>query len=162
LVHRLDRETSGVTVFGKHPKATARLAAAFREGRAKKEYRAVTSPGLPEAGLIDLPLSKDPSRPGRFRASARANGVSAVTRYLRLYDSAEVSVVALYPETGRTHQLRAHLAALGHPILGDTLYGGREGGRCLLHAHRLEIDGWTVEAPVPDDVARWFSSALKA
>lgn len=156
LVHRLDRETSGVTVFGKHAKATSRLAAAFREGRAKKEYLAVTAPGLPASGTIDLPLSKDPSRPGRFRASAKANGVPALTHYERLHDGSEVSVVALFPQTGRTHQLRAHLAALGHPILGDTLYGGKEGGRCLLHARRLEIEGWSVEAPVPDDLAVWL------
>jgi 23S rRNA pseudouridine1911/1915/1917 synthase len=152
LVHRLDRETSGVTIFGKVPKATARLAAAFREGRAEKEYLAVTRGGLPAEGVIDLPLSKDPSRPGRWRASRRANGVPALTHFTRLKDGA-FSVVALFPKTGRTHQLRAHLAALGFPIVGDRLYGGPEGPRCLLHARVLRLDGLRLEAPVPADLA---------
>lgn len=150
LVHRLDRETSGVTVFGKHPAATAALAEAFREGRAQKEYRAVTAPGLPQEGRIALPLSRDPSRPGRWRASAKANGVPAVTRFARLADG-PTPVVALFPETGRTHQLRAHLAGIGHPIVGDSLYGGPPGPRCLLHALRLTIAGRTWEAPLPAD-----------
>jgi 23S rRNA pseudouridine1911/1915/1917 synthase len=158
LVHRLDRETSGVTIFGKHAQATSRLAAAFREGLAKKEYLAVTRPGLPPSGTIDLPLSKDPSRPGRWRASRSANGIDALTHYTRLSDG-EVSVVALFPQTGRTHQLRAHLCGIGHPIVGDTLYGGDEGPRCLLHARRLVIDGVTFEAPVPADLAKYLAHA---
>lgn len=153
LVHRLDKETSGVTVFGKHPDATARLAAAFREGRAEKEYLAVTATGLPAEGVIDLPLSRDPARPGRWRASRAANGVPALTHYRRLADDGRVAVVALFPKTGRTHQLRAHLAALGFPIVGDRLYGGPEGPRCLLHARVLTVDGWRVEAPLPADLA---------
>ncbi len=152
LVHRLDRETSGVTVFGKHAEATARLAAAFREGRAEKEYLSLTAAGLPAEGTIDLPLSKDPSRPGRWRASRAANGVPARTRF-EARAAGAVSVVALFPETGRTHQLRAHLAALGFPIVGDRLYGGPPGPRCLLHARVLTVDGWRVEAPVPADLA---------
>jgi len=151
LVHRLDRETSGVTVFGKGPAATRLLAAEFREGRAAKQYLAATSPGLPEEGTIRLPLSRDPSRPGRWRATDLANGLSAETRWRRLFD-AEVSGVALFPRTGRTHQLRAHLAALGHPIVGDGLYGGPPGPRCLLHARRLEVLGRTLEAPVPAEL----------
>ncbi len=150
LVHRLDRETSGVTVFGKDARATSRLAAAFREGRAKKEYLAVTTAGLPERGTIDLPLSRDPSRKGRWRATRSANGLEALTHYVRTGAGA-FSLVALFPQTGRTHQLRAHLAALGHPIVGDELYGGAPGPRCLLHARRLELEGLTMEAPVPAD-----------
>lgn len=152
LVHRLDRETSGVTVFGKHPAATSRLAAAFREGRARKLYLAVVAPGLQPEGTISLKLSKDPSRPGRWRASASANGLAASTDY-RVVAEGAVCLVALAPHTGRTHQLRAHLTALGYPIVGDRLYGGPVGPRCLLHARRLTIDGLVVEAPVPADVA---------
>ena len=152
LVHRLDRETSGVTVFGKSPLATSRLAAEFREGRAVKQYLAATAPGLPAEGTIRLPLSRDPSRPGRWRASAQANGLAAETRWRRLFD-AEVSGVALFPHTGRTHQLRAHLAALGHPIVGDALYEGPPGPRCLLHARRLTVLGRVLEAPLPADFA---------
>jgi len=170
LVHRLDRETSGVTIFGKTAAATTALAAAFREGAAHKRYLAVTGPGLPAAGVIDLPLSKDPSRPGRYRATRTANGVPALTRYERLSDG-PFCVVALCPQTGRTHQLRAHLSALGCPIAGDVRYGGPASldglaaGRCLLHAERLSLPhprmGHRAEyvSPVPDDLARFLDQA---
>ncbi|MFY2556622.1 RluA family pseudouridine synthase [Corallococcus terminator] len=171
LVHRLDRETSGVTVFGKTPQATSALAEEFREGRARKRYVAATGPGLPESGTVDLPLSKDPSRPGRWRATRAANGVPALTHFRTLYAGPEFCVVELLPQTGRTHQLRAHLTALGAPILGDSRYGGapRAGGveaaRCLLHAHALELahprtgEPLRVEAPVPEDLLRFFTLA---
>ncbi len=160
LVHRLDRETSGVTVFGKHPRATARLAAQFREGSARKRYLAITGPGLPEKGTITLPLSKDPSRPGRWRASEKANGISAHTDFERLFANENFCVVSLTPLTGRTHQLRAHLSGIGLPILGDTLYGGgNTASRCLLHAQQLVIDGKTLEAPLPNDLRGYFEHA---
>lgn len=171
LVHRLDRETSGVTVFGKTPQATSALAAEFREGRARKRYVAATAPGLPESGTVDLPLSKDPSRPGRWRATRAANGVPALTHFRTLYAGPEFCVVELLPQTGRTHQLRAHLTALGAPILGDSRYGGAaraagvEAGRCLLHAQALELAHpatgapLRVEALVPEDLLRFFTLA---
>lgn len=171
LVHRLDRETSGVTVFGKVARATSALAAEFREGRARKRYVAATGPGVPASGTVDLPLSKDPSRPGRWRATRAANGVPALTHFRTLYSGAEFCVVELLPQTGRTHQLRAHLTALGAPILGDSRYGGaaKAGGvdvaRCLLHAQALELahpstgKPLRVEAPVPEDLLRFFTLA---
>lgn len=157
LVHRLDKDTSGVVVFGKTPAATSALAAAFRGGQARKRYLAATGPGLLASGVMELPLSKDPTRPGRWRATARANGVSASTRYERLYGG-DYCLVALFPETGRTHQLRAHLASEGHPILGDRLYGGGGAARCLLHAQGLEVLGRRFEAPLPDDLAALFEA----
>lgn len=157
LVHRLDRETSGVTVFGKTPEATRALAEEFREGRAQKRYLAITGPGLPERGEIDLPLSKDSSRPGRWRASKTHQGIDAFTRFARLSTNAEYSVVELFPRTGRTHQLRAHLAGIGFPIRGDKLYGGSPGTRCLLHAQRLEVLGKTFEATLPADLLPFLS-----
>jgi 23S rRNA pseudouridine1911/1915/1917 synthase len=158
LVHRLDKETSGVTLFGKTSEATSAYAAAFRERGAKKRYLAVTGPGLPSRGRIDLPLSRDPSRPGRWRATKKANGLEAVTEYERL-SSGETCLVALFPLTGRTHQLRAHLAGIGFPIVGDRLYGGAEGARCLLHAQGLIVLGKLFEAPLPDDLAASFQRA---
>ena len=172
LVHRLDRETSGVTVFGKTPEATSALAAEFRDGRARKRYLAVVGPvALAAEGTIDLPLSRDPSRPGRWRATRAANGIPALTLYRVLAAGPDFTLVELLPQTGRTHQLRAHLTALGAPILGDARYGGasRAGGleapRCLLHARTLEVahpdSGRPVcfEAPVPEDLARFLAAA---
>lgn len=167
LVHRLDKDTTGVTIFGKTKLATTRLAAAFREGRAHKTYVAACGASLPERGEIDLKLSKDPSRPGRWRASKTANGVKAETSFVRRGLGDGFAVVDLFPRTGRTHQLRAHLAGIGAPILGDVLYGGerlapRAGGplpsRCLLHAWKLEIDGRVYEAPVPEDLAAYLGA----
>jgi 23S rRNA pseudouridine1911/1915/1917 synthase len=169
LVHRLDRDTTGVTVFGKSKAATSRLAAAFRQGRAAKTYLAVCGPELPERGVIDAPLSRDPSRPGRWRASKRANGLAASSRFERRGVGEGFALVELFPQTGRTHQLRAHLASVGAPIVGDTLYGGapvppRPGAappsRCLLHALRLELDGQVYEAPVPEDLQRYLDAVV--
>jgi 23S rRNA pseudouridine1911/1915/1917 synthase len=170
LVHRLDRETSGVTVFGKNEKTTTRLAKAFREGKAKKRYLAATLPGVPEQALVTLPLSRDPSRPGRWRASSQANGIEATTQLVRLAVTERFALVALFPQTGRTHQLRAHLTALGSPILGDGLYAGAAPAwlserlsptppRCLLHAQALHVDGRLFEASVPGDLGALFSDA---
>jgi 23S rRNA pseudouridine1911/1915/1917 synthase len=170
LVHRLDRETSGVTVFGKSPEAIAALAAEFREGRAQKRYLAATAPLAQAEGEIGLRLSKDPSRPGRYRASRTANGVTAHTRYRRLWGSEAFALVELLPTTGRTHQLRAHLRALDAPILGDVLYGGARAAdgldapRCLLHAQGLALraprgEARRFEAPVPEDLGRFFARA---
>lgn len=171
LVHRLDRETSGVTVFGKHDAATRALSAAFRDGTAKKRYLAACGPGLPPQGRIDLPLSGDPTRPGRWRATRQANGVAALTLFRTLFASDACCLVELLPQTGRTHQLRAHLTALGAPILGDARYGGArtaaglEAPRCLLHAQALALPHprtgapLLLEAPVPDDLAAFFRAA---
>ncbi|MBL9038403.1 MAG: RluA family pseudouridine synthase [Archangium sp.] len=151
LVHRLDRETTGVVLFGKTSYATSHLAEQFREGKVAKRYVAVTAPGI-GSGSIDWPLSKDPSRPGRWRASKQANGIPAMTTYSCEASGPTWALVSLEPETGRTHQLRAHLAALGFPIAGDKLYEGPPGPRCLLHAAELRIDGQRYEAPLPADI----------
>ena len=167
LVHRLDRDTTGVMVFGKSSQATSALAASFRTGTARKQYLAVTAPGLPADGTCTLRLARDRTRPGRWVARPR-DGLEAETRFRRLGATAELAVAALWPLTGRTHQIRAHLAALGAPIAGDRLYGGplRLGGeavgRSLLHAHVLVLPHprtgapLRLQAPLPEDMAPWF------
>jgi 23S rRNA pseudouridine1911/1915/1917 synthase len=171
LVHRLDRYTSGVTLFGKSDGATRSLAGQFRRGEVGKRYLAVVSGEIPPSRLIDLPLSKDPSRIGRWRASRRAHGVPARTRVERLGAAEGFQIAACFPETGRTHQIRAHLAALGAPIAGDTLYGGPStvaglgAPRSLLHAqavsvrHPLTGQPLLVEAPVPEDMRPFLERA---
>ncbi len=169
LVHRLDRDTSGVTVFGKSPAATSALAASFRTGAARKQYLAVTGPGLPPEGICRLRLARDPTRPGRWVARP-GDGLQAETGFRRLGGSLELALAAVWPRTGRTHQIRAHLAALGAPIAGDGLYGGparlqgREIGRSLLHAHLLVLPHprtgapLRLVAPLPADLASWFAA----
>ncbi len=167
LVHRLDRGTTGLTLFGVTAEATRALSLAFRNGRVRKQYLAATGPNLPAHGTISLPLSRDPSRPGRWRASAKAHGVPAVSDFRRLGQVESYALAALWPRTGRQHQLRAHLASLGAPLLGDVLYGGASSpaGRPLLHAHALVFphpetgEEVTLVAPLAADLARLFAEA---
>ncbi|HZZ86248.1 MAG TPA: RluA family pseudouridine synthase [Anaeromyxobacteraceae bacterium] len=165
LVHRLDRETSGVTAFARTAEAARALAEAFRAGGPEKTYLALCAKApMPPEGRVDVPLGPDPLRKGMRKVDAR--GDAAATRYRTLavgpYGEA---LVEARPETGRTHQIRVHLAHLGAPLLGDTRYGGpRRVGelrapRVMLHARRLElahpVTGATLafEAPVPEDFA---------
>jgi 23S rRNA pseudouridine1911/1915/1917 synthase len=164
IVHRLDRETSGVTVLARTRVAAAALAEAFRTGGPEKTYLALCArPPAPPDGRVDAPLGKDPARAGLRRVDPR--GDPAATRYATLRASPVAALVEARPETGRTHQIRVHLAHLGAPLLGDPRYGGprRAGGlevpRVMLHARRLELahpaTGAPIafEAPVPEDFA---------
>ncbi|RPD83915.1 RluA family pseudouridine synthase [Luteimonas sp. 100069] len=149
VVHRLDQATSGVIVFARGPDMQRRLGAAFEQRRIDKAYIAIVDGWLAEAaGLIDLPVGADwPNRPRQ--AVDHLNGKPARTRWrllehLLAADDAPCTRLALAPETGRTHQLRVHLQAVGHPILGDTLYAPPEttarAHRLLLHAEALVFD----------------------
>ncbi len=162
LVHRLDRETSGVTVLARTKAAAAALAAAFRDGTPEKTYLALTArPPAPPDGRVDAPLGKDPARAGLRRVDAR--GDAAATSYRTLRAAPGGALVEARPETGRTHQIRVHLAHLGAPLLGDARYGGpRRVGevaipRVMLHARRLVVRhpvtgaALVLEAPVPED-----------
>jgi len=144
VAHRLDRDTSGVLLFPRGADMHRRISRMFEQREMQKSYVAVVIGRLePEQGEVNLPLIVDwPNRP-RHMVDA-VNGKSAHTRYkLVSYDAAtNTSRVALEPVTGRTHQLRVHMSAIGHPIVGDTLYGGNADGRAarlLLHAYTLDF-----------------------
>ena len=163
LVHRLDKDTSGVLLVARSARAAGHFAKAFSGRTARKVYWALIT-GVPSAeeGVIDAPLAKQPGTGGEKMHVDEENGLPAKTRY-RLVDRAgnRAAWVELQPLTGRTHQLRAHMAAIGHPIVGDAKYGGADafltGGisrKLHLHARRLKIDGldgkpidYTAELP---------------
>ncbi len=161
IVHRLDRATSGVMICAKTPTALSWLQKQFSQRKTKKTYFAVVKGHLkqPEA-LIDMPIERNPKAPATFRVGV--NGKSARTLYKVVEESEHYSLLELKPETGRTHQLRVHLAHLGHPIVGDYMYGGEVSERLFLHAYQLELTLLSRErkvftAPVP----REFKKMLK-
>jgi 23S rRNA pseudouridine1911/1915/1917 synthase len=138
IVHRLDRATSGVMIVAKSSEALSWLQKQFSQRKVKKTYLAVVKGQLDQGeALIDLPVERNPRKPQTFRVGA--NGKSAQTVYKVLQSNNEMSLVELKPTTGRTHQLRVHLAHLNHPILGDTLYAGPKADRLYLHAQSLEL-----------------------
>lgn len=164
LVHRLDKDTSGVLVLARSAAAAASLAAAFRGKDVRKVYWAATV-GVPKPrqGKIDLPLAKLPGRGGERVVADEDEGKRAITWYRTVsHAGAKVAWLAMEPVTGRTHQLRAHAAAIGVPILGDGKYGGAaahpagvpQARRLQLHARAIALrhpDGriLTVTAPLP-------------
>lgn len=138
LVHRLDRDTSGVVILAKDADTQKFLRRQFQDRKTHKTYYAIVegTPKLNEA-MIDLPIARNLKRPNTFRVDA--NGKASQTYYRALKSNGEYSLLELKPTTGRTHQLRVHLKYLGHPILGDPVYGDRGGDRLYLHAKALEI-----------------------
>ena len=176
LVHRLDVGTTGVVLLARSEAAHRALAAAFQQRRARKTYRALawSCPEPPE-GTFEDPLGRD-LKDGR-RMAVRRDGKRAATRYAVLERFASLADLRLSPETGRTHQIRVHLAAHGCPVAGDDLYGSATRWQSveapalrrslaqlthpLLHAERLEIPGMgvDVEAPLPGDYLRCLAAA---
>ena len=155
LVHRLDRDTSGVVILAKSPEVQTFLKKQFQDRTTHKTYYAIVSgrPKLDEA-KIDLPIARDLKHPTMFRVDP--NGKESETYYKVLKSNGKYSLVELRPTTGRTHQLRVHLKYLGHPILGDPLYGEEKADRLYLHANKLEITlpgdkRVTFEAKLPEE-----------
>ena len=169
LVHRLDRDTSGLLVVAKTARAAAKLTEAFRQHRVGKLYWALVVGRPPlAAGLIDRPLAKHASGRGE-RIESMADGLPAQTRYRTVARAGKIaSWLALQPLTGRTHQLRAHCALIGNPILGDRKYGGADAmpagapGGLMLHAREIRLphpDGGVlaVTAPLGGVVRKGFA-----
>ncbi len=166
LVHRLDKDTSGALLIARTPRAAAYFAKSFSNRSAKKTYWAIVV-GVPDIaqGEIDLPLAKQPGSGGE-KMHVHDGGLPSKTRY-RIIDRAgnRAAWVELQPLTGRTHQLRVHMAAIGHPIVGDGKYGGKGAfltgavsRKLHLHSRRLRIDhpdggAIDVQAEVPEHFA---------
>lgn len=159
IVHRLDMETSGLIVMARGKAAQRALSIAFQERQIRKRYIAVVDGALsPTEGEVNLPLSADWPRRPRQKIDT-VSGKPSRTHYRLLAASADNSRLELIPETGRSHQLRVHMAALGHPILGDPLYAlpaiREKAPRLLLHAENLAFQHpfsqqWLeISAPAP-------------
>ena len=154
IVHRLDRDTSGVIIGARHEEAAHLLKKQFADRTTRKTYQAILSgqPKQPTA-LVDLPIARHPNHPSTFRVDS--SGKSAQTTYEVLRQTDKLALVKMQPKTGRTHQLRVHMQYLGAPILGDRVYGGEKASRLYLHAESLEITipeskRQTFHAPLPE------------
>lgn len=139
IVHRLDKDTSGILLIAKDDEAHRRLSAQFAEARVKRVYLAIVQGIIQQQeGTIDAPLGRHRTHRQKMAVQPEGEGRHAVTRYRVLERFKKATYVQLLPQTGRTHQLRVHLAHIGHPILGDLRYGVQAGlSRQALHAHRL-------------------------
>lgn len=176
IVHRLDKFTSGVMVVAKTRSAHRKLAQQFKERAVRKEYLALIYGSMPcDEGTMDKPLGRDPS--DRKKISTRARkGRSAVTHYSLEKRCPPFSLLRIRLETGRTHQIRVHLAEKGHPVVGDILYGGnkhmdlpirlrtavKDLHRPFLHSHRLGFhhpetdDPISIEAELPEELQKFL------
>ena len=163
-VHRLDRDTSGCLLLARNPKARARFGAAFEAGEVDKLYLAVVDGEIAGEGMIDMPLAKTSSLEQGWRMVADDEGKSARTGWRVLASRDGRSLVEFRPETGRTHQIRAHARyGLNAPIVGDPVYG-RGGEPMLLHAYRLVVPRGAkpaidVTAPLPERFGGWRDGA---
>ena len=171
LVHRLDKDTSGALLVARSARSAGHFAKAFSGRTARKVYWAIVVGDVgPNEGVIDAPLAKQPGTGGEKMHISEEHGLAAKTRW-RVIDRAgnRAAWVELQPLTGRTHQLRAHMAAIGHPIVGDAKYGGADafltGGvsrKLHLHARRIRIDapdGGAID--VSADLPPHFAESLK-
>jgi 23S rRNA pseudouridine1911/1915/1917 synthase len=157
VVHRLDRDTSGLMVLAKGKGTYLGLVAALSARRVKRVYRAiVVGKGLPETGTIDSPVGRDPANPTLMAVGV---GNTAVTHFKVMHRAAGYAMLRVCLETGRTHQIRVHFSAIGHPVYADPLYGKPVPGRRLwLHAERLAFvhpitgEALEFESPIPLDL----------
>ena len=168
IVHRLDRDTSGLLVVALDHEAYAGLRDAIRRREVTRQYLALVMGAVEvPTGTIDAPVRRDPSRPTRMQV--HPDGRRAVTHYRVESEVAGATLLRVTLETGRTHQIRVHLASIGLPVAGDRVYGpGRGSPRLFLHATRLAVDHpvtgdrLDVESPLPDDLRGVLEDSMGA
>jgi 23S rRNA pseudouridine1911/1915/1917 synthase len=164
IVHRLDRHTSGVLIGARHADSAVLLQKQFANRTAKKIYYAVVD-GAPKhtSATIDLPIKRNPSKPSQFRVES--GGKDAITAYELVESTAKHSLIKLSPHTGRTHQLRVHMAYINTPITGDPIYGHKSKNGLMLHAYSLNItlpngQSQSFSAELPERFNKYFKIKL--
>lgn len=163
-VNRLDRDTSGLTIIAKHMLSSHLLSRQVRERNLSREYLAIAEGITPKSGTIDAPIARK-ANSVLERCIDSEHGEHAVTHYQRLSCTNELSMLSLHLETGRTHQIRVHMASIGHPLIGDFLYNPDNHlmQRQALHSFRLTFfhpithEKMTFTAPLPDDMRTFFA-----
>ena len=166
LAHRLDVETSGCLIIGRTKNALSRIGKMFMAKRIEKTYLAIVEGNKFEEkeGRIDIPLRKKSAEKHHWHMEAHPSGKEAITDYKILGTTNEYSLLELHPRTGRTHQLRVHCAAIGHPIIGDKIYGNNTTSSCLhLHAHSIKIPqhdkpAIDITAPPPQHMSNFLNA----
>ena len=150
LLHRLDRETSGVLLLAKSQSQTAlEIIRAFKARKVEKIYYALVSGIIPESSTINAPILTKKGKSAKSKV--HKDGLEAITHITPESIVGKKTLLRVKIETGRTHQIRVHLAHIGHPILGDSLYGGANAARLMLHASDIELLGMKFHAPLPEE-----------
>jgi 23S rRNA pseudouridine1911/1915/1917 synthase len=182
IVHRIDKETSGILLVANNPSSFAELQRQFKERLVKKTYLALLHGTIAKEGEINAPIGRLPWNREHF--GIVPGGKESITRFTRvgnyeinvLNKPEQISLVEVYPETGRTHQIRVHFKYIGHPLLGDYLYAGRvqsrddrkEIPRVMLHAWKIAFSHpgtgkpLAYEAPIPDDMNAIIKSQISS
>ncbi len=170
IVHRLDKDTSGLIIIAKNNQAHQNLTEQFKNRTVKKTYLTVVKGRVaPERGTIEAPIGRDRSHREKMSITDNSHGREARTKYHVIKHIGSYSLLEAVPETGRTHQIRVHLAAIGYPVIGDQVYGVKSPllGRQFLHAHRiifkLPSSGEEVEfsSELPPDLAEALENIIK-
>ncbi len=162
MVHRIDNDTSGIVLIAKNPLAVAILDQLLAKKRIKRTYLAWVSGNLQDnAGIIDRAIAVDPNDPYK-RVVSDGGGLPAITHWQKIHTVYQNTLLRINLETGRTHQIRVHLAAIGHPLVGDRLYHGRDYPRLLLHSATIKLPSLfsdytvcrSITAAIPKDFPR--------
>lgn len=173
IVHRLDKETSGLLIIAKNEESFRNLQAQFKEGRVKKVYQALVHGKVtPSEGSVNVPIGRLPWN--RMRFGVIPEGRESITRYRAIsnYPGEDLTFLEAYPETGRTHQIRVHMKYIGHSIFADELYAGRKAAkrdrkllpRHFLHAAKISFNHprshkkMELESPLPPDLQEFLST----
>jgi 23S rRNA pseudouridine1911/1915/1917 synthase len=166
IVHRLDKDTSGLLLVARNEKAQFKLSTMFKDRTIHKKYTAVVKGHTPERGTINYPIGRHPTQRHKMSHMGYA-GRPALSHYAVIEYLAEDTVVEVTIVTGRTHQIRVHMAAIGHPVVGDTMYGTSSKliGRQALHASKcgFEYDGksYSYECALPEDMQKLITASAR-